>query len=64
VAKDGSKFTQSSVKNLNLPDNVNIGGLVRNGEGVIVNGNTTIQADDHVIIFCMISAMPSLETFF
>jgi len=64
VVKEGSKFTQSIVKNLNLPDNVNIGGLVRNGEGIIVNGNTTIQADDHVIIFCMISAMPSLETFF
>jgi trk system potassium uptake protein TrkA len=64
VAKEGSRFTQTSVKNLNLPENVNIGGLVRNGEGIIVNGNITIQADDHVIIFCMISAMPSLEPFF
>jgi trk system potassium uptake protein TrkA len=64
VAKEGSRFTQTNVKNLNLADNVNIGALIRNGKGIIVDGNTTIQANDHIIIFCMISAMPSLETFF
>lgn len=62
--REGSRFTHTEVKNLHLPENVNIGALIRNGQGIIVNGNTTIQPDDHVIIFCMISAMPSLETFF
>jgi len=44
VAKPGSKITRSKIKDLRLPDQVNIGGFVRNGVGSIVNGNTVIHA--------------------
>ena len=64
VAKAGSKITRSQVKDLNLPDNVNIGGIVRDGVGSIVNGMTNIMADDHVIVFCVSSALRKMETFF
>lgn len=64
VAKAGSKITRSKVKDLRLPDKVNIGGIVRNGNGSIVNGNTVIQANDHVIVFCVSSAIRKIETFF
>lgn len=64
VAKAGSKITRSKVKDLRLPDKVNIGGIVRNGDGSIVNGNTVIQANDHVIVFCVSSAIRKIETFF
>lgn len=57
VAKSGSKITRSKIKDLRLPDQVNIGGYVRNGEGFIVNGNTVIQPNDHVIVFCVSSAI-------
>jgi len=64
VAKSGSKITRSKIKDLRLPDQVNIGGYVRNGEGFIVNGNTVIQPNDHVIVFCVSSAIRKIENFF
>ena len=64
VAKPGSKITRSKVKDLRLPDQVNIGGFVRNGEGHIVNGNTIIMPEDHVIVFCVASAIRKMETYF
>lgn len=64
VAKTGSKITRSKIKDLRLPDEVNIGGYVRDGKGFIVNGNTVIQPNDHVIVFCVSSAIRKIETFF
>ncbi|MDD3079160.1 MAG: Trk system potassium transporter TrkA [Paludibacter sp.] len=64
VAKAGSKITRSKIKDLRLPDQVNIGGYVRNGEGFIVNGNTVIMPEDHVIVFCVSSAIRKMENFF
>lgn len=64
IAKEGSKITKSQIKDLRLPDNVNIGGIVRNGVGSIVYGNTQIQPDDHVIVFCVSSAIRKVETLF
>jgi K+ transport systems, NAD-binding component len=64
IVKEGSKVTQSSVKDLDLPNNVNIGGLIRDGKGITVNGNTTIQANDHVIVFCMSDSVRKLDVFF
>ena len=64
VAKEGSKITKSKIKDLRLPEQVNLGGYVRNGKGYIVNGNSVIQADDHVIVFCVSSAIRKVEKFF
>lgn len=64
VAKSTSKIIRSKIKDLRLPSNVNIGGYVRNGEGFIVSGDTVIQPDDHVICFCVASAIRKLESFF
>jgi trk system potassium uptake protein TrkA len=64
VAKGGSKITKAKIKDLHLPDNVNIGGYVRAGEGCIVNGNTLLEAGDHVVVFCISSAIRKLESFF
>lgn len=64
VAKAGSKITRSKIKDMHLPDNVNIGGYVREGKGFIVNGNTVIQPNDHVIVFCVASAIRKIESFF
>lgn len=64
VAIPGSKITRHKVKDLNLPDEVNIGGLVRNGEAMLVNGNTLIMPNDRVIVFCPSSVIRKLEKFF
>jgi len=64
IAKAGSKITHAKIKNLKLPENVNIGGVVRNGKGMIVNGETSIEPEDHVIVFCVSSSIRKLEPFF
>ena len=64
VAKAGSKITRSKIKDLRIPDNVNIGGYVRDGKGFIVNGSSVIMPNDHVIVFCVSSAIRKMETYF
>lgn len=61
---EGAYITTKPVKNLGLPIGANIGGLIRNGEGMHVTGNTMIQAGDHVIIFCRENFLKKLERYF
>lgn len=63
-AKAGDKITKSRIRDMKLPDDVNIGGFVRNGQGFTVNGNTVILPDDHVIVFCKASSAPKISKFF
>lgn len=62
--REGVGITRKPVKDLGLPSGANIGGLIRNGEGVHVSGNTIIQAGDHVIIFCLENVLKKLEKYF
>ena len=64
TAKAGSKITRSQVKDVGLPKGATIGGLIRNGEGILVTGNTTIQENDHVVVFCLGMMIKKLEKFF
>lgn len=63
-AKAGDKITKSRIRDMKLPEDVNIGGVVRNGQGFTVNGNTVILPDDHVIVFCKASSAPKISKFF
>lgn len=63
-AKAGDKITKSRIRDMKFPDDVNIGGVVRNGQGFTVNGNTVILPDDHVIVFCKASSAPKISKFF
>ena len=53
VASPGSRITRKPVKDLRLPPNINIGGIVRDGKGMLVNGSTQIMAGDEVVVFCL-----------
>ena len=64
VAKEGSLITRHKVKDLNLPDEANIGGIVRAGEGVLVNGDTQIIQGDLVVVFCKSHVIRHLERLF
>lgn len=52
IPTEGSKVTKKPVKDLGLPQGMTIGGLVRDGQGLLVSGNTHIQAGDSVMVFC------------
>ena len=40
---ENAKITKNKVKDLGLPKGTTIGGLIRNGEGVLVTGDTLIR---------------------
>ena len=63
-ARPGSKITRGPVKDLNLSRDMTIAGLVRDGEGMLVTGNTVIQAGDHVVVFCLAGALHKIERLF
>ena len=64
IPKEGSKITQKPVRDLGLPQGMTIGGLVRDGEGMLVSGNTQIQAADSVMVFCHNINMKKIEKHF
>ncbi len=64
VAAEGSRVTRHVVKDLGLPFGVTIGGMVRDGVGMLVNGNSQIQAGDTVMVFCHEQKLKSIEKFF
>lgn len=64
VAAPDSKVTKKAVKDLGLPFGVAIGGLVRGEQGILVNGNTRIEAGDSVLVFCHEQNLKKMEKYF
>ncbi|MDR1682157.1 MAG: Trk system potassium transporter TrkA [Candidatus Symbiothrix sp.] len=64
VARFDSKITRKPVKDLRLPQDMTLGGLIREGKAQIIDGNTQIQAGDHVLVFCLNTAMRKIEDYF
>jgi trk system potassium uptake protein TrkA len=61
---EGMSITKRPVKDLGLPVGANIGGVIRDGKGINVSGNSMIEPGDHVIIFCLENVLKKLEKFF
>ena len=64
MAEDESPITKDCLKNLKLPKNTTIGGVVRNEEGMVAVGDTQIQAGDRVIVFCGEDTVHKIEKLF
>lgn len=64
VVKAGAKVTSKLVKDLGLPVGITIGGLVRDGEGMLVSGMTQIRENDRVVVFCRSMLIKKLDKFF
>ena len=62
--KAGAKVTRDAVKSLSLPHDMTIAGLIRNGHGMLVSGNTRIQAGDQVLVFCLANTIHKIERLF
>jgi len=64
VAAEDSRITKNPVKALGLPSGIAIGGLVRGGKGILVNGNSLIEPGDSVIVFCHRHTLEKAEKYF
>lgn len=64
VAKKGSKITNAKIKDLNLSRDLTIAGMLRDGKGYLVQGDTQIQEGDHVVVFCLSGAIHKVEKLF
>ena len=64
MATEDSKIIKDKIRNIRLPEDANIGGIVRAGEGILVNGETEILPGDKVVVFCKNHAIRKLEKFF
>lgn len=64
AAQEGSRVTKKPVKDLGLPKEATIGGLVRGDEGLLVSGHTQIQAGDIVMVFCHNINLKTIEKLF
>lgn len=61
---EGARITRKPIKDLGLPVTVTLGGLVREGRGLLINGNTQIMPGDTVVAFCLENAINKLTRFF
>ena len=62
--KPKSKITKAPVKDLSLSRDMTIAGLIRDGKGMLVSGNTHIQPGDRVVVFCLAGAIHKIERIF
>ena len=64
TVKADSKITKHLIKDLGLPKGTTIGGMIRNGEGILVTGDTLVRAGDHVVVFCLSMMIKKIEKYF
>ena len=64
VAKPGARITQKPVRDLDFPEEAKIGGVVRDNQGYVADGNTQIVEGDKVVVFTLPSGIKKLEKFF
>lgn len=62
--REHSRVTRKPIKDLHLPDSLNIGGYVRNGKGYLANGLTIFEPGDIVVAFIQQGEVKKLEKFF
>ncbi|MCR9154078.1 MAG: Trk system potassium transporter TrkA [Bacteroidetes bacterium] len=56
--------TEKAIKDLNLPKGAIIGGVIRNNEGLIPNGNFIIQPLDKVVVFAKSECAKKVSRYF
>jgi len=60
----GAKVTKALIKDLKLSRDMTIAGMVRNGIGQLVTGDTRLMAGDRVVVFCLSGAIHKIERMF
>lgn len=64
VVKPESKVTGQQIKNIDFPRSATIGGVIKNGKGIIALGDYTIEAGDRVVVCSLPRALSKVESLF
>ncbi|MDE6164400.1 MAG: Trk system potassium transporter TrkA, partial [Muribaculaceae bacterium] len=52
------------IKNLKLSREMTLAGIIRDGKGMLVSGNTTVQPGDQAVVFCLGGSLHEIERLF
>jgi len=61
---ENSKITKKIIREHHFPREAIIGGVIRNGKGIIPLGDFLVLPDDKVIVCCLPNAVPKVEKYF
>ncbi len=64
VVKPKSKICDKEIKSINFPLSAIIGGVIRNGNGMLALGAFKIMAGDRVVVCCLPNSINKVESFF
>lgn len=64
IAREGSKITRAPIRELHLSHYMTIAGLIRDGKGHLVSGNTLIKPGDRVVVFTLDGVLHKVEKLF
>lgn len=62
--RPGSKVTRHAVKDLGLPSTMTMGGLIRDGRGMLITGTTELRPGDKVVVFTLAGNLHKVEKLF
>ena len=64
IVNPSSKVCNKKIKNIDFPRSSIIGGVIRNGEGLITLGDFKIQEGDRVVVCCLPRSIKKVEKLF
>ena len=64
IVKNTSKVANLKVKDIDFPRTAIIGGVIKEGKGIIALGDYTILPDDRVVVCCLPEAVEKVESLF
>jgi len=64
IVNPSSQVCDKKIKNLDFPRSAIIGGIVRDGEGLIALGDFVIRASDRIVVCCLSRSIKKVEKLF
>ena len=62
--KSVSKICNKQIKDVEFPRSAIIGGVIRDGKGIIALGDFKIQANDYMVVCCLPRSIKQVEKLF
>lgn len=64
TAQNGSPITKGPIATLKLPRDITLAGVIHDGRGMLVNGDTNIHPGDHTVVVCRAGAILKVKQLF